>query len=177
MSSDFNILESIANSSKHKNLIEEKIKKWKNSPFKYILSLSSRQKGKIGEDLLSEFLIKKGCKVEKAINADYDRLVNGHKCEIKMSTLWENKRYVFQQIRSTEWDYLLCLGLSPRIAHLWYAKRDIIGYLGGQHTGHRGTDTRWIHIEPNADTLPVPNLYGGELSKGTSLFLEEIRVK
>ncbi len=177
MKSDFNILASIATNPLHRNIFEEKIKRWADSPFKYILSLSSRQKGKIGEDLLSEFLIQKGCQVEKTIKTDYDRLINGHKCEIKMSTLWKNGRYVFQQIRSTEWDYLLCLGLSPKAAHLWYAKRDIIGYLGGQHTGHRGTDTRWLHIMPDEDPLPVPNLFGGELSKGISSFLKEIGVK
>lgn len=175
MEDDFSILAEVASASSYKTAFEKKALLWKGSPFEYVHSLTSRQKGAFGEKLLSDYFIAKGHHVEKPKGKDYDRLINGYKCEIKMSTLWSGGHYAFQQIRHGDWDYLLCLGLSPHAAHFYYAQRDILGYLSGQHTGARGTDTKWMHIRPDVGASQQQKLSGGSLSDGVKSFLADCK--
>jgi hypothetical protein len=44
-------------------------------------------------------------------------LINGHRVEIKFSTLWQEGIYNFQQIRDQNYEYAVCLGISPFEAH------------------------------------------------------------
>lgn len=60
-----------------------------------------------------------GLEVAGPSNAGHDRLVAGHKVEIKFSTLWEQGDYVFQQLRNQDYEYALLLGVSPLTAHAW----------------------------------------------------------
>lgn len=79
-------------------------------------------------------------------------LLNGHRVEIKFSTLWEGNIYTFQQIRDQNYDYAICLGISPFEAHCWVAskailKKHVIGHLG-QHTGAGARETAWFTVNP-----------------------------
>ena len=83
-----------------------------------------------------------------------------------MSTLWESGVYKFQQIRDQEYDFCLCIGLSPFESSAWLLPKEVlmefvIGHMG-QHTGVRGSDTAWLSfpahapldwMEPYGDTL------------------------
>ncbi len=80
-------------------------------------------------------------------------LVNKHRVEIKFSTLWKSGIYKFQQIHDQNYEYAVCLGISPKEAHCWVIKKDIlyknvIGHLG-QHTGTGSKETAWITIVPS----------------------------
>lgn len=121
---------------------------WEGSPFRWILGMPSRRKGAIGEALVAGWCAAKGFDVIRARNSDADRIIHGHRVEIKMSTLWTNGGYRFQQIREQDYDYCLCLGISPFDAHAWLLPKDIlreyvIGHMG-QHTGAAGGDTAWL---------------------------------
>jgi len=121
---------------------------WVGSPFAWILQTPSRTKGAIGEKLVAGWAASKGFDVVRSPNSDADRVINGHRIEIKLSTLWANGGFKFQQIRDQDYDYCFCLGISPFDAQAWLLPKDVlreevIGVMG-QHTGAGGKDTAWL---------------------------------
>lgn len=127
---------------------------WIGSPFEWILRVPSRTKGAIGEALVAGWAATKGFDVVRSRNSDADRIINGHRIEIKMSTLWKAGGFKFQQIRDQEYDFLLCLGLAPFNAQAWLIPKAVlnklvIGHMG-QHTGASGTDTSWLSFQADA---------------------------
>lgn len=124
---------------------------WEGSPFKWIKSLPSRTVGAIGEQLVAGWSAAKGFDVTRTGDSQADRIIEGHRVEIKFSTLWRNGGYKFQQIRDQDYDYCFCLGVSPFDAHAWLIPKSIlleyvIGHMG-QHTGAQGSDTSWLGFE------------------------------
>jgi len=124
---------------------------WVGSPFAWILTFSSRTRGAIGERLIARWCESQKLRVSRSPDTDADILINGHRVEIKFSSLWSNGVYNFQQIRDQRYEYLLCLGVSPFRVHAWITdKRDIpFSKLKHQHGGARGHDTWWIIFKPN----------------------------
>lgn len=129
---------------------------WVGSPFEWILRIrSSRQRGKIGEQLIAGWAATRELNVVRSPNSESDRVIENKKVEVKFSTLWTNGQYVFQQIRDQDYDFLICLGLSPYSAQAWIVSksqllRDIIGNSShSQHRGRQGSDTYWIAFKPN----------------------------
>jgi hypothetical protein len=127
---------------------------WVGSPFEWILKLPSRTKGAIGEALVAGWAAAKGYDVLRSPNSDADRIINGHRIEIKMSSLWESGEFKFQQIRDQDYDYCLCIGISPFDAQAWLLPKPllrerVIGHMG-QHTGAQGTDTAWLGFPANS---------------------------
>jgi len=139
---------------------------WEGSPFAWILTRrSSRQRGKIGEQLIAGWCAARDLNVIRSPSSDADRIIEGRRVEIKFSTLWTGGNYVFQQIRDQEYDYLLCLGISPFAAHAWILKKSEIPFtkLKHQHGGGRGKDTWWFSVNPKS----IPkwlNMFGGPLA-------------
>lgn len=126
---------------------------WADSPFEWILRVPSRTKGAVGEALVAGWAAAKGFDVTKAPNSDADRVINGQRIEIKLSTLWKNGGFKFQQIRNQRYDYCLCIGISPFDAHAWLLPKSVllehvIGHMG-QHTGATGADTSWLSVRPD----------------------------
>jgi len=124
---------------------------WEGSPFKWIRSLPSRTVGAIGEQLVAGWSAAKGFDVTRTGNSDADRIIEGHRIEIKFSTLWKSGGYKFQQIRDQEYDFCFCLGVSPFDAHAWLIPKAVlleyvIGHMG-QHTGAGGGDTAWLGFD------------------------------
>lgn len=148
---------------------------WADSPFGWLrIGPSSRQKGTIGEKLVSDYLACKGFDVSRSPDSEADRIVGGKRVEIKMSTLWEKGFYRFQQLRDQNYDFAICLGLSPFDAHCWVLPKEILiermktGDIPHQHGGAEGRDTAWLTVNPEA----VPewlNEWGGRL--GTAIEL------
>lgn len=125
---------------------------WVGSPYQWIRQRSSRQRGAIGEKLVSGWFAAKGANVVRSSDSDADRVIEGLRCEIKLSTLWESGIYKFQQIRDQDYEHLICLGLSPFEAHCWILPKTVlsshvIGVMG-QHTGSAGRDTAWLSFDP-----------------------------
>ena len=127
---------------------------WAGSPFAWIVTIrSSRQRGKIGEQLVSGWCAAKGLDVTGSGSSDFDRVIHGHRAEIKFSTLWSVGHYVFQQFRDQDYDIAIFLGLSPFDAECWVVPKDVlmrhvIGHTG-QHGGRTARDTAWLHVRPS----------------------------
>lgn len=124
---------------------------WIGSPFEWILRVPSRTKGAIGEALVAGWAATKGFDVVRSRNSDADRVINGQRIEIKMSSLWKSGGFKFQQIRDQDYDFCLCIGISPFDAQAWLLPKSIllervIGHMG-QHTGAAGTDTAWLGFD------------------------------
>ena len=124
---------------------------WRGSPFKWILSLPSRTKGAVGEALVAGWAAAKGFDVLRNPDSEADRVVEGHRIEIKFSTLWKSGGFKFQQIRDQKYDYCFCLGISPFDAQAWLLPKavlytHVIGHMG-QHTGATGRDTSWLGFQ------------------------------
>lgn len=147
---------------------------WVGSPFEWMLKVPSRSKGAIGEKLVEEWATQRGFKVSRTGTSEADRIINGHAIEIKLSTLWANGGFKFQQIRNQAYDHCLCIGISPFEIHAWLLPKElllekVIGHMG-QHTGASGADTAWLNFDksepyswmkPYGDRLEnVANLLG-----------------
>ncbi|TSC78798.1 MAG: hypothetical protein G01um101425_957 [Candidatus Peregrinibacteria bacterium Gr01-1014_25] len=150
---------------------------WAGSPFAWILTRPSRQRGKIGEQLLAGWCAARDLNVLRSGNSDADRVIEGKRVEIKFSTLWQSGSYTFQQIRDQDYDYLICLGICPLDAHAWiFAKRAIpFGKLKHQHGGSRGRDTWWLTFKP--DQPPVWLRKGGGRLADVHKILARFRTK
>ena len=149
---------------------------WQGSPFDWIRAKPSRQKGAIGEKLVSGYLACKGFDVARSPDAEADRLIGGKRAEIKMSMLWKTGLYRFQQLRDQDYEFAVCLGIGPFDAHCWILpKRAILeswaggaGGMGSQHGGRGGMDTAWLSVKP--DRVPAwLNEWGGSLSRAVEL--------
>lgn len=92
---------------------------WADSPFAWIRARPSGQVGKIGEQLVAGWCTAKGLSVIKCRDPEADLIIESHRVEVKFSTLWENGQYVFQQFRNQDYEFAICLGLSPFQAHCW----------------------------------------------------------
>jgi len=151
---------------------------WSGSPFAWIKTRPSRQVGTIGERLVAGWLAAKDFDVVRSPDSDADRLVNGHRAEIKFSTLWQSGIYKFQQLRDQEYEFAICLGISPFDAHCWAipktelvarwkqsidARREVEG-VQPQHGGADGRDTAWLRIDPRSPHGWLAG-FGGSLSK------------
>lgn len=147
---------------------------WRGSPFEWIQSRPSRQKGAIGESLVAGWAAAKGLDVARNLNSDADRIIHGQRIEIKYSNLWtDNGIYKFQQIRDQDYDYCLCMGISPWEVHGWlFPKSELMlpidhaerPGLVPQHGGASGLDTRWLSFtasNPPAWIAP----FGGRLGQ------------
>jgi hypothetical protein len=136
-----------------KSEFEEDNTAWSGSPFEWVLKLPSGSKGKLGKRLVYQWCAIKGLSLDSSPDSDADMLINGHRVEIKFSTLWKVGIYKFQQIRDQNYEYSVCLGISPFEAHCWVIsklilRKNVIGHLG-QHTGSTGQETSWITVNPN----------------------------
>jgi len=148
---DFDLLASAANYIK--NNLETAYEAWAESPFEWVLKLPAGSKGKLGKHLIYQWCAVKGLSVDRSPDPEADMLVNGHRVEVKFSTLWKVGIYKFQQIRDQNYEYSVCLGISPFEAHCWVIsktilKKYVIGHMG-QHTGQAGQETAWVSVNPD----------------------------
>jgi len=142
---------------------------WAGSPFAWIRSRPSRQRGKIGEQLVAGWCAAHDLDVLSPPDSNCDRMLAGLRAEIKFSTWWAQGGYTFQQFRNQAYDVAICLGISPFDAHCWTIPKtvllqNVIGHLP-QHTGAGGTDTFWIQSLDPANVPAWLAPYGGRLQQ------------
>jgi hypothetical protein len=116
--------------------------------------------------------------VTRSPDSDADRLVNGRRAEIKFSTLWKSGVYKFQQLRDQNYEFVICLGVSPNDAHCWVIpKAEIMRRWGArdgvvpQHGGSGGTDTAWLSFDV-ASVPPWLAAYGGTLAQAARVLMQ-----
>ena len=145
---------------------------WQDSPFAWIRQRPSRQKGKIGEQLVAGWVASKGLNVTKSPDSDADMIIEGIRVEIKFSTLWKSGVYKFQQIRDQNYSVIVCLGISPFDASGWaIPKKEIMNHATPQHSGATGTDTKWLSVSPGSEPEWL-RPWGGKLSCMYEVLLE-----
>ncbi len=150
---------------------------WAGSPFAWIKTRPSRQVGKIGEQLVAGWAAAKGLDVVRTGDSEADRVINGHRVEIKFSTLWAGGGYTFQQIRDQRYDVALLLGLSPFAASAWVVPKAVLmerpfrSGLSHQHGGQAGTDTVWLQFPATRPPAWLSE-FGGTLSSAFSHLAE-----
>lgn len=145
---------------------------WAGSHFAWLHSLPPSSRRTAGGNVVAGWLAARGFNISRAPDSDADRLVEGRRAEIKFSTLWANGSYKFQQLRDQNYDFAICLGVSPFSAHCWaIPKSDILRLwrkehkIRSQHGGSSGSDTAWIDVHP--DRVPEwMSKFGGSLSEG-----------
>lgn len=127
---------------------------WKDSPFAWVRKLSSGSRGKLGKRLVAAWCAAKGLHIDSTHTSEADLSLNGHPVEVKFSTLWESGIYRFQQLRDQDYEYVICLGVSPFQAHCWViGKKLLMEHILGhkpQHRGAHGTDTFWFAVRPES---------------------------
>jgi len=124
--------------------LQENSDLWKDSPFEWVLQLPARKKGKLGRQLISSWLSAKGIPVEPTKDSSESLMIKGYQVAIKFSTMWAKGYYRFQQIRSSGYDYIMCLGISPLDAHCWIFRRDYA--IKNATLQHK--DEYWMPINP-----------------------------
>ena len=149
---EFELLASAANFIRPE--FEKDKSPWAGSQFEWVLRLPSASKGKLGKLLVNQWCAIKGLSIASSPDSQADILINGHRVEIKFSTLWEANIYKFQQLRDQDYEYAICLGISPFEAHCWIVSKQVlrthvIGHMG-QHTGSRGQETAWFAVSPQS---------------------------
>lgn len=149
---DFDLLASAAKFIE-KEVIKDNVA-WHGSPFEWVLRLPAGSKGMLGKRLVKQWCALKELAVDRSPDSDADMLINGHRVEIKFSTLWKVGIYKFQQIREQNYEYSVLLGVSPFEAHCWVVSKPIlrkyvIGHMG-QHTGSSGQETAWLTVTPHS---------------------------
>jgi site-specific DNA-methyltransferase (adenine-specific) len=150
---------------------EEESVLWEDSPFDYIVELSPPRKGSLGKKMLTKWCQVKGLIVETSTEKAVDAIINGHRIVIKTSFLWSEGFYKFQQIRDQNYDYIICLGLSPQTAHCWIMGKDyVLANSTSQHGGSHGTGTSWFTVHPdNPEEWLIP--CGGTLDNVFKILL------
>jgi hypothetical protein len=149
---EFDLLASAANFIRPE--FEKDKSPWAGSQFEWVLRLPSASKGKLGKRLVNQWCALKGLSINNSPDSQADMLISGRRVEIKFSTLWGTNIYKFQQIRDQDYEYAVCLGISPFEAHCWVIskqilKKYVIGHMG-QHTGSRGRETAWLAVNPQS---------------------------
>jgi len=64
-------------------------------PFSGVLDCPSRQRGRIGEQLIARWREKNNFSVRRSPDAEADLLINGRRVEIKLWALWRIGIYKF----------------------------------------------------------------------------------
>ena len=148
---------------------------WAGSPFAWIKSRPSRQRGKIGEQLVSGWCAAKDMSVGPSRDSQADKVIQGRRVEIKFSTLWKTGVFKFQQVRDQDYELLICLGLAPFDARCWVIPKAVLyDYVidhTPQHAGAAGRDTFWISFRPE-DPPPWIQNYGGSLAQAFRILRE-----
>jgi hypothetical protein len=134
---------------------------WRNSPFKWMLTLNPKAKGAIGEKAVEKWLTKYGFDVTKPETSEHDRIVNGHKIEVKMSMMWDNGTVRFSQIRDQDYEFAVLVGYEPHNVSMWIVPKALAVELTvPQHGGAAGEDTRWFGFNPG-EAPEALKPYGG----------------
>jgi hypothetical protein len=128
---------------------------WEGSKFQTFRNIPSpKSKGSQGEKLVEQLMKSLDHKVTKPLNSDHDRVINGHKTEIKVSTTWNEllNNWTWNQIRGNQdYDRIIFVGVNPNSIHIWWAtKEDICKHIidndsKRQHAGKDGgQEIYWI---------------------------------
>jgi hypothetical protein len=104
---------------------------WKNTKFEGYKFLSPASKGAFGESFVELFLKQKGFQVSSRVKKSHDRIINGHKVEIKFS-LSKNKKFVLNHFsKEKDWSRAIfcCVYDVDKLLMYWFTREDFLSLL------------------------------------------------
>lgn len=127
---------------------------WEGSKFQSFRNIPSpKSKGAQGERMVQQVMEALGHRVERPTSSEHDRIIDGWKTEIKVSTTWNETldNWTWQQIREQDYDRIIFVGINPNDVSIWWAtKEDLRQFVLGrdemrQHAGKDGgQELYWI---------------------------------
>lgn len=152
-------------------------REWDQSPFGWLRRLQSRSRGAEGENLVAAWCERLGYAVEAPSDSEADRIIAGRRVEIKLSTLWANGRFKFQQIRDQNYEIMICMALSPQLEDvaIWAIPKPILmarpDGVSGQHGGAGATETLWLDVRAGAPPSWMAR-WGGDVVRAEAVMAE-----
>ena len=143
---------------------------WAGDPiFENYHKLGNKQKGVLGEYFVEQYMKKlKKSEVKSSSNTDHDRVIDGHKTEIKFSlatstgsTINLNKFMINHVAISKDWERLIFCGINPigsgaeRVRMYFFNKQDFKDYMEKcpdpifkhQQSGAKGKNDDYICVK------------------------------
>ncbi len=137
---------------------------WYNSPFEWVLDANRQQKSLIVSRLFETWCKHNGFSFEKLGDAEDLCIINGYQIAVKFCMLLDDGMYRFQPIRNDDYDYVLCIGISPEQAHGWVFEREaVIGKSIYSETSDQ------IHVNPKSLDAWLSDC-GGSLGQTAQIF-------
>lgn len=137
---------------------------WAASPYAWLRRLPSSRRGAAGAAVVEAVLVGLGRQVGPSPDCEADRLVDGRRVEVKLSTLWASGEFRFQQLRDQNYESVAMLGVAPFEVRLWWVPKAVAWERAApQHCGAKGSDTRWLRFAAAAPPAWL-GAFGGELA-------------
>ena len=123
---------------------------WDDSPFGWLKLHEIRTRGSIGEALVEKWLSEHGFRVTISPDSDADRVINDGRAEIKYAMLSKSGMFVFNQFRDQDYEFAVCLGVTPTEAYSWaIPKHKVLEKPRGVRRQHaRSDDTLMLTFRP-----------------------------
>lgn len=138
---------------------------WEASPFLWIWQAPSATKGAVGKKLVRLWAEREGLQVANKSGRGHAFRVGQLRVAVKLSLVWADGLFAFEQIKQQPYDAVSLLALEPQKARLWVVPKEVLwNEADWQHRGAAGRDTKWLHVNP---TRPPSWLqaYGGALPR------------
>lgn len=110
--------------------------------FEWVLKLSSRGRGVVGERYIGILAKSLGFWVESPRKNTGDVNINGVDVEVKFARICESGAVVVNQIRPQDYQYVAIVLMSPSNIEIFTVEKTrILGLSTGQHTGSEAKET------------------------------------
>jgi hypothetical protein len=147
---------------------------WERSPFYWFSAAASGRKGAVGKKLVRLWAEREGMQVASKVGRGHDFQIDGLRVAVRVSLVWADGGFAFEQIRDQSVDVMSLLALEPQNARLWIVPKEVLRQsIGGQHTGAAGRETKWLKFQA-AEPPPWLQAYGGTLPRARQA-LEQAR--
>lgn len=104
---------------------------WEGTPFEKYYQIGAKQKGVLGEFIITSFLKSEGMVVVKPENQGHDRIVNNYKTEIKFSCASKRNKdffFTFNHVSfCKDWERIIFCGINGDLESkiVWFSKEDM----------------------------------------------------
>lgn len=145
--------------------------RWQNARYLWMKTVPPSNRGKVGEQLFARLVADAGAEVAGGGGRGaYDRLVDGVRVEVKLSTLYDLRQqpadepsyYQWLQLRpGAAFDVVAFLAVDPDRVRVWVTDHHTaLTHARGHHGGADATDTAKLAVNEDA----IPAWFGPELS-------------
>jgi len=121
-----------------------------NQQFEWVKSQSNVVKGKIGEEIILNYL-----DAEKSGKYEYDIVKDDKRIEVKLSCLNESGYFKWLNIRiCDDYTHVALVGVMPNEVRLYLVPKDEVKYLKNLALGQRqDSDIKYLGLKPDSEWL------------------------